>query len=135
MGFKMADAVQEIRVALTYQCVNHDTGVDRTETVTHVFKLPSAADRNTYDQMQVRVKGKKIKSDKAAANWWLWRRCIVTVIGYDDLGENPTREAMEQFFASDIGRIHVDEFTDAMLERIAGEEADVAKKSELVSEQ
>jgi hypothetical protein len=132
MGFTKAKYAAEVAIALTYRLVDHDKGTDETATCIHYFRLPTATERTNYEQQRVQVKGRKVKSFRASANWWLWERCCQRVEGYDDLQQD---DNWRKYFTDDKGRIHVDEFTEAFLERIMGEEADVEKKSVPSSEQ
>lgn len=134
MGFKKSKALEEIKVPMSVSCVNETDGttIERVE-VAHIFKIPEPTIREEWQRMMLKIKGKKISSgSKSAANWKLWLHSVVRVEGYDDL---PSGDKWKSYFEDDIGRIHVDNAVDMLMEVLSSEEVDTEKKSELSSEQ
>jgi hypothetical protein len=114
-------------------------------TVTHFFRLPTARERDLYEQKRIQVKGRKIKHYAADARWFMWNKLCLRVDGYDDLPqivdpEDPTKHTLDpkwktEYFTDNKGRIQVDAFLDRFMESLQGDDADFEKKSEPSSEQ
>lgn len=128
MGFKKSKALEEIRVPMIVNMANEDgTGLEQTE-VAHYFKIPLPNVREEWQRRLLKVKGKKISTgSKSEANWYLWLHTIVKVEGYDDL---PTTGDWKQYFTDPIGRIHVDNAVDMLMESLSAEEGEQEKKLE-----
>jgi hypothetical protein len=137
MGYRKALALDRISITLRFLVKNEDDGTQESAEVSHVFKQPTPGEKNEYERILARVKGKKMSFHKSQANWFLWDRCVVDVRDYDDLEEDYQRDSngiltgeWKNYFKTGITRIHVDEFTQVLLEKIEGEEVDLEKKFE-----
>lgn len=138
MGFKKTKAFEEIRVPMVVKMAD-ETSLDAAgnativeTTVAHIFRIPPPSVREEWQRLLVRVKGKNVSSgSKPSANWFLWKHCILRVEGYDDL---PPGDLWKEYFSDAIGRIHVDNVVDMLMETLGSEEAEQEKKFEESSE-
>lgn len=132
-GFRKSKALEEIRVPMLVNMANEEgTGLTQVE-VAHIFKIPLPNVREEWQRRLLKVRGKKIQTgSRSEANWYLWVHSILKVEGYDDL---PMGEGWKDYFADPIGRIHVDNAVDMLMESLSSEETDQEKKLELSSEQ
>jgi hypothetical protein len=133
MGFKKAN-LETIAINMNVKTVDEKDNMLMDVMVTHVFALPSPAERERWNKEVVQQKGRKIEaSKKSTANWNLWLACVKSVEGYDDL--DTTKQDWKKYFADNIGRIHVDNAVDILMEMITSDQAGQEKKLELSSEQ
>ena len=129
MGFTKKDALREIVVDLGYDIINHDTGVISTADVKHVFNFPTTAQREKFQQDAVLWKGKRAKTKQSVASWNLWTSCMIRVEGYDDLLKDASRgDVINYFKDDDVCRMHIEDATGSLWERIGAEEVDFTKK-------
>ena len=136
MGFKKENAIREIRVALAYETRNHDTGLNETSDVEHIFNFPTTKQREIYQQKSVKWKGRKAKTTGSEASWYLWNACIIRVNGYDDLPADTERGGLITYFKDDdVCRLHVEDAVSSLWELIGAEDGDFTKKSEPSSEE
>jgi len=147
MGFTKAKFQHETPISLSFRINNEDTGIVEDLVLTHVFRLPTARERDLYEQKRIQVKGRKIKHYAADARWFMWERCCLRVEDYDDLPEVPDPEDpigkkmildpawKIKYFTDDVGRIMVDGFVDRFLEQILGDDVEFEKKPEPSLEQ
>ena len=136
MGFTKKSALREINIPLAYEVVNHDTGETSKVDVNHVFSFPTTAQREKFQQQAVLWKGRRAKTAASAASWNLWRACVLRVVGYDDLEENGSRDAIVSYFRDDdVCRLHVEDAVGDLWDRIAADDGEFIKKSAPSSEE
>ena len=133
MGFKKSKAFEEIRVPMIVSCADEiGTALSKVE-VAHIFHIPTPAVREEWQRKMIKVKGKKVTTgSKSDANWGLWLESIKTVEGYDDIDASDVN--WKKYFDDPIGRIHVDNAVDMLMEVLSSEEVEQEKKSEPSSE-
>ena len=135
MGYSKARTLTQIRIPLTVNVMSEDGSAVESVQVAHIFNIPSAADREEYNRRLLIIKGKKIKQgSRSDASFYLWKRCIHSVEGYDDLPIIDKDGAWMSYFNDDICRIHIDGAIDALMEVVNTEEGEDLKKSEPSSE-
>ena len=147
MGFTKAAYHEEVPISLTFEIRNYDRGTVEQIAVTHFFRLPTARERDLYEQKRIQVKGSKIKHYSADARWFMWERCCLRVAGYDDLPMIPdpadtlgkkmilSPKWKTEYFTDDKGRIQADAFLDRFMETLQGDDTEFEKKPEPSLEQ
>lgn len=134
MGYTKEKAIAgEIEIPMSFRVKNLDLGTTEDVTVVHYVQFPSKMIREKHDQEQVRVKGRKIKTQLTSANWNMWLKVINRVKGYDDISEDDRSNKLElqKYFNTDgQERIHVDECIRLLLEMIGADDVEVEKKLE-----
>lgn len=134
MGFKKSQAFEKIKVPMLVNTATEDGTAFTQVEVAHVFRIPPPEVREEWQRMMLKTKGKRVEvGAKAAANWFLWKHCILFVEGYDDLDIN--KSDWKMYFSDAIGRIHVDNAVDMLMSTLNADEKEQEKKFELSSEQ
>lgn len=130
--FKKSRVAATHKITLQFNIDNQDTGEKEIAVCSHVFTRPTGRQMIEHRQRAIKTRGRKIKSQQAEANFWLWQQCIVQVFGYEEDGISPEATKVELFAYfddDDIGRIHAEEFITSLLLEIQAEDADTEKKS------
>jgi hypothetical protein len=131
MGFSTKTVGKEtiISVPLSVNTFNNDTqGQPETVDVVHNFTIPNTFTREKHQQMLIKVHGKNVKAQGTLnANFWLWKTCMKSVEGYDDL-PIAHEEIVQLFENSDILRIHAERAAEALMNYIDASEGDITKK-------
>lgn len=125
MGYKKAKASEQIHIRMNFKLINEQDNTESTCSVTHIMRAPNIAEREEYQRMLARLKGRKVQSNVLEANWKLWLRCVIRVEGYDDL---PSNGDWKLYFQDGVERIHVDEAVVRLIETFESEETEVEKK-------
>jgi hypothetical protein len=131
-GFKKSKAFEQIRVPMEVNTASDDGQSLVKVTVAHTFRIPPPEIREEYQRKLLIIKGKKLsQGSRSEASWSLWKHCIISVEGYDDLPEMDKEGMWKLYFADDIGRIHVDNAVEMLMNAIGADEPEeVEKKSE-----
>ena len=140
MGFNIKKTVEQeadatVRIKLTVNVIYEDkdpkTGLDIAPEiceVAHIFRLPTTAEREKFQQMSVKVKGQNIRtSGYQEATLWLWSQCIKSLEGYDDLPETKA-QYVKMFKDSAVLHIHAERAVEALLSHLNASEDNVLKK-------
>src|SRR5512139_850536 len=135
MGFKKSHAFEQIRVPMVVRTSSEDgTTIEEVE-VAHVFKIPTPAVREEYQRKLLVVRGRRVRQgSRSEASWYLWKNSVLSVEGYDDLPTLDKDGNWKRYFEDAIGRIHVDNAVDMLMEVLGAEEVEQEKKSEPSSE-
>lgn len=134
MGFSKKIALEIIPVAMTFRVKDERAEGATTETtVVHTFRLPTAKERESWRNAMSHIRNGKPRLTLSAANQVLWRECIKSVSGYDDLPGGADAEvtdpiALNQYFSDEIGKLHIDSAIGILLAKIGEEEAELEKK-------
>lgn len=134
MGFKKSKALETIEIKMLVNTVADEDGETLTQVeVSHIFRIPTPQVREQWTREGVRTKGKKVEvGSRSTANFNLWLASIDTVKGYDDLDLD--QKDWKKYFIDPIGRIHVDNAVQQLMELLEGEEVELEKKFEPSSE-
>jgi hypothetical protein len=130
-GFRKSKAFEQIRIPMVVKTASEDgTGIEDAE-VAHIFRIPTPEVREEYQRKLLIVKNRKVQQgSRSAASWFLWLHSILSVEGYEDLPTTDKDGNWKQYFNDPIGRIHVDNAVDKLMETLGYEEVDQEKKSE-----
>jgi hypothetical protein len=135
-GFRKSKSFEQIRVPMIIKSPSEDDLSIIDVTVAHTFNIPSPVVREEYQRLLLKIKGKKVaQGSRSAANWYLWNRCVVSVEGYDDIGTLDSEGIWKKYFNDNIGRIHVDNVVDMLMETLSSDEIETEKNSEPSSEE
>lgn len=136
MGFTKKAALNEIVVAMKFKINDERAEGTITEaTVVHTFRLPTAKEREAWRNNLSHVRNGKQRVTYTAACQVLWRECILSVEGYDDIegavaGEPfKDKEKMFAYFSDEMGKLHIDSAIGILNQQITEEEVDLEKKS------
>ena len=110
MSFDFANTVDEISIAIEVH--QKKDGLIQTETVEHVFKMPTAADIDNYRKQLAQFRGRRTKTNFIQAALYLWSRCILKVSGYEGLDD----KWKEFFLTDDRAKIHVQSAVDELID-------------------
>lgn len=133
MGYTKKRALEEIRVPMIVRQTSEDGSFIEEVSVAHVFAVPSPAVREEWQRLQLKQTGRKVRfGHRSDANRHLWLRTVLRVEGYDDL---PTGEGWKSYFDDAIGRIHIDNAVDMLMEMLTADEGEQEKKLGPSSEQ
>jgi hypothetical protein len=128
-GFSVKTAIPIITVPLVVNTFDEDAGETTEVSVKHKFIFPDTPVRDGYQKRLVTSKGRKVRTENSAANWWLWLQCIKAVEGYDDLVIDKEGQ-WKRVFDSSILRIHAENAAAVLMQTIDAQEGDTEKKSE-----
>lgn len=130
MGFSKATAIiDDIEIPMSFRVKDERApGTEVEVNVSHFFKLPTAFQREKYQNECVDVKRGKPQSRMVKANRTLWNVVIARVSGYDDITNPSDPDAFREYFNDDIGSIHIDAAITRLMNIIGSGEADFEKK-------
>lgn len=134
-GFRKSKAFEQIRIPMLVKTATEDgKGIEDVE-VAHIFKIPSPEVREEYNRKLLIIKNRKVRQgSRSEASWFLWIHSILSVEGYDDLPEVDQQGNWKTYFNDPIGRIHVDNAVDMLMETLSSDEVEQEKKFEPSSE-
>ncbi len=131
--FKKSLVPQTRSITLAFRVKDEDTGTEESATCTHVFRRPTGKELMKHKKLSIKVRGTKADAQIQEANFWLWKQCILHVIGYeeDGLTSQATRADLIKYFDDgDLGRIHAEEFASELIEAMGADIAEEEKKLE-----
>lgn len=129
MGFSKKAAVLEIEVPMEFRVKDDNKpGVEEYTNVKHVFRHPTAAQRERHRNESVDVKRGRPQTKTTKANRNLWNATIVRVEGYDDIANQSEPATFGNYFDDEIGSIHVDAAVIRMMNLIGDSEVETEKK-------
>jgi hypothetical protein len=135
-GFRKAKSFEQIRVPMIVKCASDDDSHIVDVQVAHTFNIPSPQIREEYQRRLLKIKGKKVaQGSRSEASWFLWRNSVVSVEGYDDIGVLDSEGKWKSYFNDPIGRIHVDNVVDMLMETLGSTEVETEKNFEPSSEE
>ncbi|RKY29902.1 MAG: hypothetical protein DRP74_08010 [Candidatus Omnitrophota bacterium] len=131
MGFTKSRGVDQFKIGRKFPCASNEGHIEYI-TVFHTFRLPTAEERDEYEQKALHMRGKKLTHKVSTAKIWLWNRCCVSVEGYDDLPKdekgNLDPQWKQKYFANDPKvLLHCDQFTSDFLDILEGEQTELEK--------
>jgi hypothetical protein len=125
MGYKKTKLEEHVAVRMNFRLINKDENTDTTCEVIHHMRVPTFTEREAHQREIAKVRGRKVMSNVAEANWHLWLKCVISVEGYDDLPQNGD---WKMYFSDGVERIHADEAVARLLESFESQETEVEKK-------
>jgi hypothetical protein len=135
-GFKKSKAFEQIRIPMVVKTASDDGNTIEDAEVAHIFRIPTPEVREEYQRKLLIVKNRKVQQgSRSAASWFLWLNSVLSVEGYLDLPSVDDQGGWKKYFNDPIGRIHVDNAVDKLMETLGYEEVDQEKKFEPSSEE